>query len=237
MAGSKETTEAVPEAVAEARASEEAEAATGTGTADASASTAADATKSTAAAADATASAAAVADAKEAEAGTETELLVQAAADLVLAQAEAEEWKGKYLRLHAEWDTYRRRTAEQRAEEKACANEKLVEHLLPMIDDFERTIDYAKKNGESGLLGGVEAVHTKLIDTLVKEGVIVLDPKGEAFDALECQAISTIEDKTVCDETVADVLQKGYKMGKKVLRPAMVIVATGGTKREPAPKD
>lgn len=150
------------------------------------------------------------------------------------AEAETQEWKEKFVRLHAEWDTYRRRTAEQRKEEKAQATEKLVEHLLPVIDDFERTIDYAKKNGEKGLLGGVEAVHTKLIDALKKEGVEVLDPKGEAFHALECQAINTCENKTVPDETVEEVYQKGYKMGKKVLRPAMVTVATGGPKRQVA---
>lgn len=148
------------------------------------------------------------------------------------ARAEAQEWQDKFVRLHAEWDTYRRRTAEQRAEEKATATERLVEHLLPVIDDFERTIDYAEKNGEKGLLDGVKAVQSKLVNTLVKEGVEVLCPLGEAFDALKCQAISVLEDKTVPDETVADVFQKGYKMGKKVIRPAMVTVATGGPKRE-----
>lgn len=148
------------------------------------------------------------------------------------AQAEMQEWKDKYLRLHAEWDTYRRRTAEQRSEERANATEKLVEHLLPVIDDFERTIDYAEKNGENGLLDGVKAVNNKLVDALKKEGVEILDPKNEAFDALECQAVGTVENKEVPDETVAEVYQKGYKMGKKVLRPAMVTVAVGGPKRE-----
>lgn len=148
------------------------------------------------------------------------------------AQAEMEEWRNKYLRLHAEWDTYRRRTSEQRADEKACATQDLVESLLPVIDDFERSIDYAEKNGEKGLLSGVEAVHTKLIDALKKEGVEVINPQGEAFDALKCQAIGAAEDTSVPDETVSEVYQKGYKMGKKVLRPAMVTVATGGPKRE-----
>lgn len=62
------------------------------------------------------------------------------------AKAEAQDWQDKYLRLHAEWDTYRRRTTEQREVEKARATEKLVTSLLPVIDDFERTIDYATKN-------------------------------------------------------------------------------------------
>ena len=165
------------------------------------------------------------AEAAQPAAPSESELVAQ-------AQAEVAEWKDKYLRLHAEWDTYRRRMNEQREAEKALATEKLVTSLLPVLDDFERTIAYANDNGEAGLLSGVEAVHTKLIDTLVKGGVEVIDPAGEAFDALEAQAVATVDDTSVPDETVAQVYQKGYRMGTKVLRPAMVTVTTGGPKRE-----
>ena len=147
------------------------------------------------------------------------------------AKAEAKEWQDKFMRLHAEWDTYRRRTAEQREAEKARASEKLVTGLLPVIDDFERTIAYATDNGETGLLDGVRAVHTKLVDVLVKDGVQVIDPAGEAFDALQHQAVATVPDDEAFDETVHEVYQKGYKLGEKVLRPAMVTVTTGGPKR------
>ena len=168
---------------------------------------------------------AAPAEAVEAEVIEEAETAPGAEADpadeLAQAKAEAADWQDKYLRLHAEWDTYRRRTNEQRAQEKARATEKLVESLLPVLDDFERTIDYATTNGESGLLGGVE-----------KDGVEVISPEGQAFDALEAQAVATVDDPSVPDETVAQVYQKGYRMGAKVLRPAMVTVTTGGPKRE-----
>ena len=147
------------------------------------------------------------------------------------AQAEAKDWQDKYLRLHAEWDTYRRRTAEQREQERVRAGEKLVEKLLPVIDDFERTIDYAEKNGEAGLIDGVNAVHNKFVNVLESGGVQVINPAGEAFDALECQAVATVDDASVPDETVHEVYQKGYKMGTKVLRAAMVTVTTGGPKR------
>lgn len=147
------------------------------------------------------------------------------------AKAEAADWQDKYMRLHAEWDTYRRRMTEQRAEEKLRATEKLVEGLLPVIDDFERTISYATDNGETGLLDGVKAVMNKLVAVLEKDGVQVISPEGEAFDALECQAVATVDDPSAFDETVAQVYQKGYRMGKKVLRPAMVTVTTGGPKR------
>ncbi len=171
-----------------------------------------------------------VAEAVEAE----TEAAAPAADELAQAKAEAADWQGRYLRLHAEWDTYRRRTQEQRKEEQARATEKLVEELLPVLDDFERTVTYGKTNGETGILAGVEAVQTKLMTVLTKVGVEVINPEGEAFDALECQAVATVPDDSVPDETVAQVYQKGFKMGGHVLRPAMVTVTTGGPAREVA---
>lgn len=161
----------------------------------------------------------------------------KAAAELAAAKAEAAEWKDKFMRLHAEWDTYRRRTNEQREAEKVRAAEKLVTSLLPVIDDFERTIDYAEKNGEGELLGGVRAVHSKFVGVLEKDGVEVIDPAGEAFDALEAQAVATVPDTEAFDETVHEVYQKGYRLGAKVIRPAMVTVTTGGPKRPKPEQD
>jgi molecular chaperone GrpE len=123
---------------------------------------------------------------------------------------------------------------EQWAEEKARATEKLMEYLLPVLDDFERTVSYATENGETGLLDGVKAVQTKLLDALSKGGLVIIDPANEPYNALEAQAVATIPDEEAFDETVKDVYQKGYKMGKKVLRAAMVTITTGGPKR---PKD
>ena len=156
---------------------------------------------------------------------------------LLKAQAETKDWQDKYMRLHAEWDTYRRRTAEQREAEKARATEKLVTDMLPVLDDFERTINYAQEHGESGLLDGVKAVAAKLANTLEKDGLVAIDPAGEPFDALEAQAVATVDDPSVFDETVREVYQKGYKMGSKVLRPAMVTVTTGGPKRPKTPDE
>lgn len=173
----------------------------------------------------------------EAEASPEEGAAAKLQEELAQAKAETKEWQDKFMRLHAEWDTYRRRTAEQREAEKARASEKLVTGLLPVIDDFERTISYAEDNGEGGLLDGVRAVHTKFVDVLAKDGVEVIDPAGEAFDALQHQAVATVDDAEAFDETVREVYQKGYKLGDKILRPAMVTVTTGGPKRpkeEPA---
>ena len=195
------------------------------------------------------------AEAEEAEEVEEAETQVEEAEDDIVAEAEAvieeaaagidelekakqeaSDWQDRYLRLHAEWDTYRRRMSEQREQEKARATEKLVENLLPVLDDFERSIDYAEKNGETGLLEGVRAVQSKLIDVLVKDGVEIINPVDMPFDALEAQAVGTVPDTEAFDETVRDVYQKGYRMGKKVLRPAMVTITSGGPAR-PKPED
>lgn len=157
--------------------------------------------------------------------------------ELEQAKSQAKEWQDKYLRLHAEWDTYRRRMKEQRAEEKQRATEGLMKNLIPVVDDFDRTLAYAKENGEGGLLSGVEAVYNKFTDALVKDGLEIIDPAGKAYDALEAQAVGVVEDDSVPDETVAKVFQKGYRMGTKVLRPAMVTVTSGGPKRESEDED
>lgn len=164
--------------------------------------------------------------------GDEASEEASAEAAVAKAKEEAAEWQGKYLRLHAEWDTYRRRMKEQREEESRRATEKLVEDIIPVLDDFERSIDYANENGEEGLLGGVTAVYAKLNEVLVKEGVEVIDPAGQPYEALEAQAVATVDNPNVPDETVEQVYQKGYRMGNKVIRPAMVTVAVGGPKRE-----
>lgn len=164
--------------------------------------------------------------------GDEASEEASAEAAVAKAKEEAAEWQGKYLRLHAEWDTYRRRMKEQREEESRRATEKLVEDIIPVLDDFERSIDYANENGEEGLLGGVTAVYAKLNEVLVKEGVEIIDPVGQPYEALEAQAVATVDNPDVPDETVEQVYQKGYRMGNKVIRPAMVTVAVGGPKRE-----
>lgn len=111
----------------------------------------------------------------------------------------------------------------------------MVTDILPVLDDFERSISFANENGEAGLLEGVEAVHSKLIGVLEKNGTELINPdEGEAFNALEHQAVATVENKELFEESIASVMQKGYKMGKKVIRPAMVSVTTGGKAR---PKD
>ena len=150
------------------------------------------------------------------------------------AKQQAAEANDRFLRLQADWDNYRRRTAQERLDERQRATEKLVVDLLPVIDDLERAIEHADNLTDPAaqqFVEGVSAVCNKLVGVLNKEGVEVVNPVGEAFDPLSHQAVSQIEDTQVYDETVSQVYQKGYRMGGKDIRTAMVVVTHGGPKR------
>lgn len=155
------------------------------------------------------------------------------------AKQQAAEANDRFLRLQADWDNYRRRTAQERLDERQRATEKLVVDLLPVIDDLERAIEHADNLTDPAaqqFVEGVSAVCNKLVGVLNKEGVEVVNPVGEAFDPLSHQAVSQIEDTQAYDETVAQVYQKGYRMGGKDIRTAMVVVTHGGPKRPAEPE-
>lgn len=151
------------------------------------------------------------------------------------AKQEAADATDRMLRLQADWENFRRRTAAERLAEKERAAEGLVTNLLPVIDDIERAIEHAGATEDDAQLkqfvDGVSAVHAKMLGVLSKEGVEPINPVGEPFDPLAHQAVGRVEDAEAFDETVAQVYQKGYKMGEKVIRTAMVTVTYGGPKR------
>lgn len=165
--------------------------------------------------------------------------LEQAAEARDAAEARAKEAQDRAVRLQADWENYRRRTAAERLAEQSRATEKLVSALLPVVDDIERAIDHARSQELSDdfkqFVDGVDAVHSKLMGVFEHEGVTPIDPKGEPFDPLEHQAVGRVEDPDQYDETVNDVYQKGYRMADRILRSAMVTVTYGGAKR-PAPE-
>ena len=165
----------------------------------------------------------------------EAEQEVFSLADLEAARKAAEEANERYLRLEAEWDNFRKRTAREREAERVRAAESLVMRLLPVVDDMERALDHASKSEPEGefaqFVEGVKAMHAKLADVLVKEGVECIDPAGQPFDMHEHQAVGHVDDPEAYDETVRDVYQKGYRMGNRVIRPAMVTVTKGGPHR------
>jgi molecular chaperone GrpE len=145
--------------------------------------------------------------------------------ELEQARAEADDLRDRYVRLQAEWDNYRKRTNSERAAERKRAAEHLVERLLPIVDDLERAIEHSDTASEASLKEGIAGINTKLNEVLEKEGVVAIDPQGEPFDANKHNAVSKVEDASVPDETVSQVYQKGYEIGDRVLRPAMVVVS------------
>lgn len=160
-------------------------------------------------------------------------------ADIEAAQAQAQAANDRYARLQADWDNFRKRTAREREEEKARAAESLVTKLLPVVDDLERSLDHAAKTQPEGEFGdfvaGVRAVYDKLVDVFQKTGVEAIDPAGQEFDMNEHQAVAHVEDPSLPESTVRDVYQKGYRMGGRVIRSAMVTVSKGGPARTAAP--
>jgi molecular chaperone GrpE len=173
----------------------------------------------------------------DATSGVEAEAEAEANADaetdgqpdpLAQAQAESDELRDRYTRLQAEWDNFRKRTAVEREQERARAAEGLVERLLPVVDDLERAIEHSGNTSDTSLREGVVAVLNKLTEVLERAGVKVIDPLGTPFDANLHHAVGKEDNASVPDETVTQVYQKGYEMGGRVLRSAMVVVSQGG---------
>ncbi len=154
--------------------------------------------------------------------------------ELAAAKAEANEMRDRLARLQAEWDNYRKRTAASRVEERARATEGLITNLLPVVDDLARAVEHGAEAADAASINeGISAVQKKLDDVLAKEGLTIVEPMGQPFDAVTQQAVGKQDDPSVPEETVVQVYQRGYLLSGKSLRPAIVIVSTGGPRREP----
>jgi molecular chaperone GrpE len=150
-------------------------------------------------------------------------------AELEALRVESAEHRDRAMRAQAEFDNFRKRITREREEERRRASERLVTELLPALDNLERAIAHTTAGGDlKHLLAGVEAVYAQIVGVLGKEGVTVIDPTGEHFDPMTQQAVSQREDDSVPDGTVVEVFQKGYSLGERVIRSAMVVVSTGG---------
>ena len=136
---------------------------------------------------------------------------------------ELDETKDKYLRLMAEYDNYRKRTAKERLEIYPEATAKAVEAFLQVADDFENAL--LSPTADEAYKQGVAMIFAELGDAFKKLGVEVIDRVGEEFDPNLENAVNQIVDESLGENTVAQVFRKGYKLGDKVIRPAMVVVA------------
>ncbi len=129
-----------------------------------------------------------------------------------------------YLRLAADFDNYRKRVAREHAELTTRANERLVNELLPVLDDLERALEAAGAHEEAKLEEGVQLVHRSLAALLERHGLKEIETEG-AFDPHVHEALLAQPGEGAEEGSVLQVLQKGYRLGDRVLRPARVIVA------------
>jgi len=146
-------------------------------------------------------------------------------AQLVAAERCADERLDDLRRLAAEFDNYRKRVAREQERLVAHAHERLVKELIPVLDDLERALEAAEQHEEAQLEEGVKLVHRALADVLRKEGLEEIDTDGR-FDPHVHEALLSQTSETP-EGDVIQVLQRGWRVGDRVLRPARVVVSSG----------
>ncbi len=134
--------------------------------------------------------------------------------------------KDKHLRLFAEFENFKRRNTKERIELFKTANQDVLQSLLPVLDDFDRALVEIKKSDDDVLLKGVELIHEKLKSTLVSKGLEEVAMKaGDIFDADYAEAITQIPAPSPnLKGKVVDVIEKGYKLGDKIIRFPKVVI-------------
>jgi len=143
---------------------------------------------------------------------------------VVQLQTELDHVRDVYLRKLAEFDNFRKRVDREREDVRQAAQEDLIRELLPVIDNFERALQHA--DGDSGAFHqGVEMIAKQLHDTLERKGVTEIDPMGQNFDPELHEAVQRVEGGEHAPGTIVFVMLKGYTMGDRLIRPAMVGVA------------
>lgn len=166
---------------------------------------------------DASAEKAAAEDAPEEEAGESLEAKIK-----TLEEAAAAD-KDKYLRLLAEYDNFRKRSIQEKLNAFSDATAKAALEVISVIDNFERAM--AADCTDENYKKGVEMIYGQFLEVIKKLGVEEIDALGKEFDPNLHNAVSQVEDESFGENTVSQVYQKGYKLGDKVIRCAMVVVA------------
>ena len=146
------------------------------------------------------------------------------------AQAEALVNRDHYLRARADLDNFRKRAQREKEDLVKFSNETILRELLPVIDNLERALQHAAVDGEKGLLQGVELTLGQFSKVLEKFNVVAIEPLGELFDSARHEAMGQIESAEQPPNTIVQLLQKGYLLNDRLLRPALVLIA-----KAPAP--
>ena len=140
---------------------------------------------------------------------------------------ELKDEKDKFLRLFAEFENFRKRTAKERLDLFKSASSELMTALIPVADDMDRAFNEFKKSENENLIKGFELIYNKLNDTLKANGLtVIIVNKGDVFDSEKHEAITQIKatDKKMVGKVV-DVIETGYSLGEKILRYPKVVVA------------
>ena len=142
---------------------------------------------------------------------------------------ERDDYRDRLLRSVAEFDNYRKRIERERKELAEFVSFEILHDLLPLVDDLERALAAAEgAQTVAGYRAGVELIHKQLTELLRKKGVTAIEAKGADFDPHVHQAVATEASTAHRDNEVIEELRRGYRLGERLLRPAMVKVASRG---------
>ena len=159
------------------------------------------------------------------ESGAATDTLSEDAAPEADPQAEAAEWKDKFLRLQAEFDNFRKRTLREKMELVQTGGRDVLLAMLPVRDDVQRAVDAMEKSDDlEALRAGVLLISQKFTEALRQKGVTEIEVRGKEFDADLSEAVARFAAGDDKKGLVVDVVQTGYMLGDKVLRFAKVVV-------------
>lgn len=148
--------------------------------------------------------------------------------DLEEKAQKANEYWDRFVRLNAEFDNFKKRSARERGEAVKYANEALLERLIPTLDHFEMAmvaVNNAQDNSMASIKMGIEMVHNQLKTTLKDAGLQEIDALGKEFDPVWHEAVSQKETSEAKEGQVIEQARKGYKLNDRLIRPANVIVA------------
>lgn len=146
--------------------------------------------------------------------------------DLDKARTEAADYLDNLQRLKAEFDNFRKRMLREQSDFLNLATQEIIKEILPVVDNFERALAHDVEDGHlDDYKGGMQLVYNQLIDALAKEGLTSEEPVGEPFDPAKHEAMMQVESEEHPEGTVVAVLDKGYLLKGRVIRPAKVTVA------------
>lgn len=159
-------------------------------------------------------------EAKAEETAAETEEL----SETDKLKAELAEKEDKFLRLYAEYDNFRKRSQKEKSDIYTSSKADIIKDLLPVLDNFDRAAANAEADFE-GYKKGIELIFGQFLQFMEKNGVETFGEEGEAFDPNLHSAVMVVEDDLLGENVIAQVFSKGYKIGDKIIREAVVKVA------------